>query len=132
MKKKRKVWMIIGSVVIVIAIIAVVLVSSMQTAMKQLAAEEIPDVNLSEISDGVYEGSYSVFPVSVKVDVVVENNTIKSIDLIEHNNGKGSAAEAIPGIVVEAQSLEVDAVSGATCSSKAILKAINDALTSPQ
>lgn len=128
MKKKRKVWMIIGSIVIVIAVVAVIMVSS----LNQLASDTIPDVNLSEISDGVYEGSCSVFPVSVKVEVTVENHTIKSVDLIEHKNGKGSAAEAIPGIVVEAQSLEVDAVSGATCSSKAILKAINDVLTSPQ
>jgi uncharacterized protein with FMN-binding domain len=85
---------------------------------------------MSKISDGVYEGSCSVFPVSVKVEVAVENHTITNINLVEHKNGKGSAAEVLPAKVVEAQSLEVDAVSGATCSSKAILKAIKDALTS--
>jgi uncharacterized protein with FMN-binding domain len=130
MKKRRKIWIIIGSVVIVIAATAVILVSSVQSAMEQLAAEKIADVDMSKISDGVYEGSCSVFPVSVKVEVAVENHTITNINLVEHKNGKGSAAEVLPAKVVEAQSLEVDAVSGATCSSKAILKAIKDALTS--
>lgn len=129
MKKKRKVWIIIGSVVIVIAAVVVILGSSMQAGMNQLAKEEITDVDLSEISDGVYEGSCSAFPISVKVEVTVENHVITNIDLVEHKNGKGAAAEVIPGIVVEAQSLEVDTISGATNSSKAILKAINDALT---
>lgn len=129
MKKKRKVWIIIGSVVIVIAAIVVILGSSMQAGMNQLATEEIPDVDLPEISDGVYEGSCSAFPISVKVEVTVENHVITNIDLVEHKNGKGAAAEAIPGIVVEAQSLEVDTISGATNSSKAILIAIKDALT---
>ena len=129
MKKKRKVWIIVGSIIVIVAVIIVIVISSSQKNLDQLAEETIPDINLSDISDGVYEGSYSVFPVSVKVEVAVENHTIKSIDLIEHKHGKGSAAEVIPGMVVEAQSLDVDAVSGATYSSKVILKAIKDALT---
>jgi len=131
MKKRRKIWIIIGSVVIVIAATAVILVSSVQSAMEQLAAEKIADVDMSKISDGVYEGSCSVFLVSVKVEVSVENHAITDIDLVEHKSGKGAAADAIPEKVVEAQSLEVDTISGATYSSKAILKAIKDALTLP-
>jgi len=130
MKRKHKVLIIIGSIVIAIAVVAVILFPSVEESLNQLASEKIQDVNLSEIPDGVYEGSCSVFPVSVKVEVAVENHAITDINLVEHNNGKGSAAEVLPGKVVEAQSLEVDAVSGATCSSKAILKAIKDALTS--
>jgi uncharacterized protein with FMN-binding domain len=131
MKRKHKIWITIGSIVIAIAVVAVVLISSMQTAMKQLASEKITDVDLSKISDGVYEGSCSVFLVSVKVEVSVENHAITDIDLVEHKSGKGAAADAIPEKVVEAQSLEVDTISGATYSSKAILKAIKDALTLP-
>jgi len=47
--------------------------------------------------------------------------------IIEHFNGRGEKAEAIIPRVIEAQSLDVDVVSGATGSSKAILKAIEDA-----
>jgi uncharacterized protein with FMN-binding domain len=47
---------------------------------------------------------------------------------LEHRNGQGEAAEVIPQMVVDAQSLQVDAISGATFSSKVILLAIEDAL----
>lgn len=52
------------------------------------------------------------------------------IDLVKHNHGKGASAEIITDKVTEAQSLDVDIVSGATSSSKVILKAIEDALNS--
>ncbi len=131
MKKAHKVWIIIVSIVVVMAVTAVIMVSSIEATLNLLASESISDVNLSKISDGVYEGSCSVFPVSVKVKVAVENHAIKSIDLIEHKNGKGAGAKVIPNMVLEAQSLQVDTISGATYSSKAILKAIKDALTYP-
>ncbi|TYB94365.1 MAG: FMN-binding protein, partial [Kosmotoga sp.] len=50
------------------------------------------------------------------------------IELIEHNHGRGEAAEVIPEKVVEAQSLKVDIITSATYSSKVILKAIENAL----
>ncbi|NCC85175.1 MAG: FMN-binding protein [Clostridia bacterium] len=48
---------------------------------------------------------------------------------MKHVNGMGQAAEALPSQVVEAQTLQVDLVSGASFSSKVILLAIEDALT---
>jgi len=69
-----------------------------------------------------------VFPVSAKVKVVVKGHRITGIELVEHRHGRGAAAEAIPGRVVEAQCLAVDTVAGATYSSKVILKAIENAL----
>ena len=50
--------------------------------------------------------------------------------LLEHQTGLGGKAEAIIDQVIQNQSLEVDAVSGATTSSKTILKAIENALQS--
>ena len=47
---------------------------------------------------------------------------------MEHVNGQGSGAERIPATVVEKQTLQIDMVSGATYSSKVILKAIENAL----
>ena len=88
------------------------------------------DVDLSQKPDGIYEGSYKQFPIEVIVNVTVKDHTIADIDLIRHVNGRGGAAQAIPEMVVNAQSLKVDAVTGATYSSKAILKAIENALLS--
>ena len=54
---------------------------------------------------------------------------ISNINILEHKNERGTPAEIIPKKVVDAQSLKVDVVSGATNSSKVILKAIENALT---
>jgi len=85
--------------------------------------------DLSNVADGTYQGESKVGPVRVMLNVTVENNTMLSIVLIQHFNGRGKKAEAIIPSVIAAQSLDVDVVSGATGSSKAILKAIENALT---
>ena len=86
-----------------------------------------PDLN--KIADGVYQGNSKVGPVRVTLDVTMQSGVITSIEIIRHFNGRGKKAEAIVPQIIEAQSLDVDVVSGATGSSKAILKAVEDALT---
>ena len=85
--------------------------------------------DLSQIADGTYQGKSRVGPVRVTLDVTVKDRAMSSIKIIKHFNGRGKRAEAIVPVVIEAQSLNVDVVSGATGSSKAILKAIENALT---
>ncbi len=97
--------------------------------LKALADIPVTDIDLTAIPDGTYDGGYKCFPVEAEVAVTVRDGRIAAIDLIKHSNGKGGAAEVIPGIVVEKQTLQVDAISGATYSSKVILLAIEDALT---
>ena len=84
--------------------------------------------NLEEIADGACFGEYSAGPVAVKVQVAVEGHELAEIEIIEHQNGLGGKAEEIIEDVIDSQSLEVDAISGATVSSKCILKALEDAL----
>ena len=88
----------------------------------------IKDVNLEKVKDGTYNGEYKSFPVKVVLSVKVKNHQITEIKIKKHNEGKGETAEAIIEDVIQAQSLEVDAISGATLSSKCILKAIENAL----
>jgi uncharacterized protein with FMN-binding domain len=64
----------------------------------------------------------------VRVRATVSGGRIASIEILKHFNGQGKPAEAIVPRVVEAQSLGVDTVSGATHSSLTILKAIENAL----
>jgi len=86
-----------------------------------------PDLN--QIADGTYQGKSRVGPVRVVLDVTVKDRAMASIKIIKHFNGRGKQAEAIVPAIIEAQNLNVDVVSGATGSSKAILKAIENALT---
>ena len=126
---KLKIFLLIVLVVVLAAAVALKLVSSnMEKGMNQLLAAEVATINLSTIEDGEYPGAYKTFPIDVKVLVKVEDHTITGIDLVKHFNGQGGAAEVIVDDVVEAQSLQVDTISGATYSSKVIPKAIEDAL----
>ncbi|KMQ52931.1 hypothetical protein CHISP_0152 [Chitinispirillum alkaliphilum] len=104
------------------------IVEKLNAGVEHMENMDFSDLDLKLIENGTYEGSYSVFPISVKVKVTVENHKITSIELIRHSNGRGAPAEKIIDKVLKKQSLQVDAVSGATYSSNVILKAIENAL----
>lgn len=75
--------------------------------LEHLTNLSITGVDIAEIADGTYRGSFKAFPVSAAVEVTVKNHAITGIELLQHKHGQGAAAEIIPGRVVEAQSLEV-------------------------
>ena len=116
--------------VLTIGIIGVNYLSSVKkykTIVKEL---KISNVDLSKVHDGTYTGSCDSIYVSAKVSVKVKNHKIADIILLNHKYEKGKPAEVIPANVVKAQSLQVDTISGATNSSKVILKSIENALES--
>jgi uncharacterized protein with FMN-binding domain len=84
--------------------------------------------DLKKLPDGQYTGSYKIFPVSAAVRVTVKEHRIVSIDILSHFNGKGKEGEKVTGRVIALQSVEVESVTGATYSSKTILKAVENAL----
>jgi uncharacterized protein with FMN-binding domain len=89
----------------------------------------LPD--MQQKSDGVYRGNYDLAgtPVTVTVDVTVQDQTITAITMVKHSCSPiGKKAEKITGTIIAEQSLAIDAVSGATGSSMAILKAVENAL----
>jgi uncharacterized protein with FMN-binding domain len=92
------------------------------------AQVELDMPELAAVADGTYRGTASVPPVIARVEVSVTNATITSFRVLRHLTGQGQAAEALAEKVVEEQTIELDAVSGATYSSKAILKAGEKAL----
>jgi uncharacterized protein with FMN-binding domain len=128
MKKSRKILLTIVIIIILLAITGKIIISNTTDNLEDLSAVTIEDVDLSMVSDGIYEGSYKVFPVEVVVEVTVEDHEITDIQITEHDNGQGDAAEEITEDVIKEQSLQVDAISGATYSSMVILLSIEDAL----
>jgi uncharacterized protein with FMN-binding domain len=128
MKKKHIIITIILIAVIGIAVMAVTIFTTADKNLKIIMETTINEVDLSKIEDGVYTGSFGAIPVTAEVQVTVSNHKITDIKILKHDNGQGSAAEVLPDKVVEAQSLKVDLISGATYSSKVILKAIENAL----
>ena len=97
-------------------------------AIEQIEKLTIEDISIPDIDDGEYKGSQNNFPVTAEVLVIVKDGRITAIKLQGHSHGPGHGADEIIGRVMEKQSLEVDAVTGATYSSKVVLKAIEKAL----
>ena len=123
-------WSRVLVIVLFVAAVLLIIWGRLDKSLTALNDMPIQQIDLVSVENGVYAGSFSVFPVSVEVSVTVEDHMITDIDLVKHSNGQGKAAEVIPAKVVQAQSLAVDAVSGAMYSSRVILKAIENALLS--
>jgi uncharacterized protein with FMN-binding domain len=94
----------------------------------------INDVDLTKIEDGVYEGEFSGGRWKNKLEVTIQDHRIDDIKLIKASStaGMDDIGEKIFQKVKEKQSLEVDAVSGATVHTKAVLKSIENALSEDQ
>jgi len=82
-----------------------------------------------KLNDGVYEGSYSGFPNKASVRVTIKDKKMFNIEITEHQAWKGKKAELpILKRIIETQSTKVDAVSGATNSSRVIMNAVQKAI----
>jgi uncharacterized protein with FMN-binding domain len=67
--------------------------------------------------------------VSAVVDVTVEDQEIREIEMVRHGDWWGRRAEeTIPGAIIEQQSTRVDVVTGATIISTALMNAVQDAV----
>ena len=98
-------------------------------AYKQAVRETtVDEINISDVSDGIYIGEYDVNFIYAKVEVTVQDGKITNIELLEHKNERGKPAEAILDKMIDAQEINVDAISGATNSSTVIKKAAENAL----
>lgn len=87
--------------------------------------------NNEKFTDGTYTGEGEGKNGPLKVEVVVEKGLIKAITVLDHSETPGLSdpiLEKIPAAIIEAQSLEVEVVAGATWTSEAVINAVGDAL----
>ncbi|MDL2301580.1 FMN-binding protein [Lachnospiraceae bacterium OttesenSCG-928-D06] len=123
---KKKIIVIVLTVIVLACVGMFFAVN--QAAKKQAESIDITLMDAIGVMDGAYEGSFEAESVKVTVSVTVADEKIVYVDILRHENGLGGKAESIIEDVIAKQSLQIDAVSGATVSSKAILKAIENAL----
>lgn len=127
MKKAGKMFLcIVLAVVVLVCGIGVFMRSWISQTYKRL--DEVATVDLADVADGIYEGVEETELVKVTVKVEVKDHAIQDIQLIRHVNGKGEPAEAMIPEMIGQNTSEVDAVSGATLSSKTIRAAVRNAL----
>ena len=84
-----------------------------------------------DLADGVYKGSATGFSGPVTVAVTILNKKITSIDILSSTDDEAffNRAKGVIDRIIASQSLDVDAVSGATYSSNGIIGAVKNALT---
>lgn len=88
-----------------------------------------------EYTDGTYEGTADGHNGEIKVEVTVSNGAIENIVITDHAETEGlsdPAFEEVPAEIMETNSTDVDTVSGATVTSKAIISAVENALEDAQ
>ena len=130
MNRHNKAVLTVISALLVIGLIAGgFYLKSISDYKAKVAALTFDEIDLTKVADGIYEGQCDTGVVRAKVQVTVRDHRLESIELLEHENGRGTPAEAILDQMVQEQTTAVDAVSGATCSSKVIRKAVENAVT---
>ncbi|MCK8816091.1 FMN-binding protein [Natroniella sulfidigena] len=121
------------AVVLCISLMAFVLIGCAGDDAGEDAAEETAaaEVNVADVADGTYDGVGEGNGGDVELEVTVADGEITDIAIGDHDETEGIADPAfdeVPAAIIDAQSTDVDAASGATYSSEAIMEAVADAL----
>ena len=114
---------------IIVFVILVSMLSLMFTGCK--SEPKADDVQSGLYKPGTYMGEGDGMGGKVKVSVKVDDNKILEINVLENDETQGigdAAIDKIPSMIIEGQTLAVDAVTGATITSNAILTAVEAAL----
>lgn len=128
-ERRMKKVMKLAVVFVIIVLIGITGFKSWSAKLvKEAAGLEDVAVDISKVADGIYEGHSELGPVIVDVKVTMQKSKTTEVEIINHQNGLGQAANAITKEMVEKNTYDVDAISGATVSSEIIMNAVNDAL----
>lgn len=139
-KGKFKMWIVILVILGLIAVVAAGGILWSAPGRREVQDLTIDAVNFKKLRDGTYVGEYTGTKDhfrDTKVQVTISSAKISDIKILKGALDKeGKPAELTKGLnigdlfdnVIKSQSLQVDAISGATLTSKAHLKALENAL----
>jgi uncharacterized protein with FMN-binding domain len=114
----------------VFVLIAVVAFAACESESRRVRDVELPELDLSRVEDGMYTGEVMYRDSLYRVEVRVQDHRIVELQVVESEGDEhDQAALAVLERVIAEQSLQVDAVSEATRSSKLYLIATYQALT---
>lgn len=118
---------------LLIVLCVTVLLGCNTAEVKAVRAMPINHVDLAQVKDGTYPGNFTYGGFTYEVVVTVLNHGIKNITITKNRNtSHAQKAEGVMSRILEQQKNDVDAVSGATTTSKALLKAVENALEERQ
>ena len=100
--------------------------------LEETEAQESTQEGSFDLADGVYEGTGMGYAGTITVSVEIKDKKIVAIDVLSveaDDEAFFNRAKAVIDRIIDAQSLDVDVVSGATYSSNGIIDAVKNALT---
>ncbi len=124
MKRRVQVVLIVlGAIVVVIAIALIAALNG----MSYVRGMTVAPVDLSRVTDGTHHGEFSRGRFHYAVDVSVADHQIQSVT--ETDTSANDITRKIAQQIVAQQALPADAVSGASLTTKAFSKAVENALS---
>lgn len=139
MKRKGKIRMLITILVVVVIFIAMGAGGALIfTSGERREGRNLPiaAVNFKQLKDGTYIGEYEGGMHKWRaneVQVTVSSGKVTAIKLLKHKENRlPEFTDTLYNRVIQSQSLQVDTISGATITSKAYLKSVENALEKAQ
>ncbi|MCL2169889.1 MAG: FMN-binding protein [Defluviitaleaceae bacterium] len=125
---RRRTKIIFTSIGILVIVLVSAVIALYPRAMRDVTLE---GVDLAGVADGSYTGAFEQGRFSNELTVHVANGRITGIDIIDNVALAGitGASDEVFARVMAAQDTIIDAVSGATMTTRAYLMAIEDALS---
>jgi len=127
-KAVKKVLISIAIVILVLIVLGGLSLAMAFAGLEETTNLEIGTVDLAQIPDGSYTGSYTNFRWNTTVKVTVTDHQITAIESVKIQSGRKDLARELTEDILQQQTADVDVVSGATASSHAYLKAVENAL----
>ncbi|KWX78166.1 FMN-binding protein [Paenibacillus riograndensis] len=145
-RKKRKIkkWIVICIILGVIALVILGGILFSAPGRREVGRLTFEDVDFKKLRNGIYVGQFTGTKDhfrDTKVQVTIRGGQISDIQILKgaiDKQGKplelkrGQSIADLFGHVIQSQSLQVDVISGATLTSKAHLKALENALKQAQ
>ncbi|MCE3200121.1 FMN-binding protein [Paenibacillus sonchi] len=143
-KRKTKRWTVIFMMLGVIALLIGGGILFSAPGRREVGRLTFGDVDFKKLRNGIYVGQFTGTKDhfrDTKVQVTIRGGQISDIQILKgalDKQGKplelkrGQSIADLFGHVIESQSLQVDVISGATLTSKAHLKALENALKQAQ
>ncbi|KWX89223.1 FMN-binding protein [Paenibacillus riograndensis] len=145
-RKKRKIkkWIVICIILGVIALVILGGILFSAPGRREVGRLTFGDIDFKKLHNGIYVGQFTGTKDhfrDTKVQVTIRGGQISDIQILKgaiDKQGKplerkrGQSIADLFGHVIQSQSLQVDVISGATLTSKAHLKALENALKQAQ
>ena len=120
-RRVRSMLRVLVVLLVVLAAAAIWFKVKYDRMVKVFEEAEVTQVDLWQIDDGTYTGSFGEFLVSAELEVTVENHRIVDLVVLDQRCGPGYRAEDTLNRILNAQSPLVYATTGATASSRCIM-----------